>query len=96
LDVVKVMNAAYSARCLLELGTDELEETCNVCREHWGRLYSLWRVDRFNLARWPIDVCIELNTLEKKRCAVRRGIGGAFRRAVDCDGNLFLLRGGWN
>jgi hypothetical protein len=35
---VEVMNAAYSARRVLELGTDELEETCDMGREHRGTL----------------------------------------------------------
>jgi len=32
--VVEVMNANYSAGCLLELSADELQETCDVRGEH--------------------------------------------------------------
>jgi hypothetical protein len=61
--VVDVVNAANPERCLLELGTDELEETGNMCREHGERSSTRWgRIDRSNIGRFPIDVCIELNT----------------------------------
>jgi hypothetical protein len=33
-DVVDMMNAVQPARCLLELGADELEKTRNVCGQH--------------------------------------------------------------
>ena len=41
LHVVEVMNAGYPARCLLELGPDEVEETCDVCGEHREALITV-------------------------------------------------------
>ena len=37
---MEVMNVAFPLRCLLELGTDELQETSDVCREHAGTLIA--------------------------------------------------------
>ena len=49
--VVDVMNAANSVRCLLELSADELEETCDMCREHGDALTRWGRLDRSSIAR---------------------------------------------
>ena len=49
--VVDVMNAANSVRCLLELSADELEETCDMCREHGERSTRWGRLDRSSIAR---------------------------------------------
>lgn len=34
LHIMEVMDVAFPLRCLLELGTDELQETSDVYREH--------------------------------------------------------------
>lgn len=71
--VVDVMNAANSVRCLLELSADELEETCDMCREHGDALLA--GGDSIGAASpdLPIRVCIKLNILGKEaaRLSVR-------------------------
>ena len=64
--VVDVMNAANSVRCLLELSADELEETCDMCREHGDALLAGGGSIVPASPDLPIWVCIELNTLGKE------------------------------
>jgi hypothetical protein len=61
-----VMNAANSVRCLLELSADELEETCDMCREHGDALLAGGGSIVPASPDLPIWVCIELNTLGKE------------------------------
>ena len=62
------MNANYSAGCLLELSTDELQETCDVRGEHGLALIDRWWRLATIVARQPIGVRIgvriELHIIE--------------------------------
>jgi hypothetical protein len=40
LHVVEVMRAGHPARCLLELGKDEMEKAFDMGREHWEALIT--------------------------------------------------------
>ena len=63
-DVVDMMNIVEPARCLLELGADELEKTRNVCGEHGTTLLAV-ATQPSQVSRPPDRVCIKLNTSER-------------------------------
>src|SRR6476659_7449245 len=59
-----MMNTVQPARCLLELGADELEKTRNVCGQHGTSLFAV-ATQPVQVSRPPGDVCIKLNTSER-------------------------------
>src|SRR5712692_10234235 len=77
------MRAGHPARCLVELGTDEPQETCKVCREHRDAPITAGSSICQRLARQPIDICIELSV-----CRIR----GGMCRCTDIKKNIASVR----